>query len=235
MSRPQPMSELMHGAARRLAQLNYSGDSGVLPPAYKKNRSRASYRRSNYQNDNSYVFSNKTAQGGYYTPQSVNMSNMNIKKLMVVNNTAYMQGDKLILPSEVVDLIDNKAYMNRHLKLARDYGVDYLKKLAELAQTKAKPSHWYAKVTSTKKWAQTEKMLMELFKKLDKLMEKMQGIEILPHYLPYYLKAQKLLSEYKFNRCIENATARGAENPPHLLAKAIKMSLEELQTAQAIA
>lgn len=177
MSRPKPMGELMQGSARRLAQLNYSGE---LPPAYRKNCSRASYRRSNYQNDNSYIFSNKTAQGGYYTPQSVNMSSMNIKKLRVVNNTAYMQGDKLILPSEVVELIDNKAYMNRHLKLARDYGVNYLKKLAEIAQTKGKPSHWYAKVTSTKQWAQTEKMLMDLFKKLDKLMEKMQGIEILP-------------------------------------------------------
>lgn len=60
--------------------------------------------------------------------------------------------------------------MNRHKKLARDYGVDYLLKLAELAKTKGKPSHWYAKATSVKQWKeQTEKMLSELMKKLEQL------------------------------------------------------------------
>lgn len=230
MSGLTSVGDLVQGSAKRLAQLEYSGE---LPPAYKKGTFKASYRRSGYKSDNSYGSTYKTAQRGYYSPPAVNMNNLNIKKLRVVDNTAYMKGDKLILPSEVVGLIDNKAYMNRHLKLARDYGVNYLQKLAELAQTKAKPSHWYAKVTSLKQWQQTEKMLMDLFKKLDRLMEKLQGIEIQPEYLAYYLKAQKLLSEYKFNRCIENATARGANKPPHLLAKAIKLSIEELQASQA--
>ena len=52
------------------------------------------------------------------------------------------------LPAEILALIDNKAYINRHSKLYRLYPRE-LMELARIARTKAKPSNWYA--TATKK------------------------------------------------------------------------------------
>ncbi len=50
------------------------------------------------------------------------------------------------LPEEIVALIDNKAYLNRHKKLYRLYPRE-LMELARIALTKPKPSHWYATAT----------------------------------------------------------------------------------------
>lgn len=153
-----------------------------------------------------------------------------LQKLRIVNNSNWLNAKgELILPAEVVNLIDNKAYMNRHKKLAKEYGVNYLLKLAELAKTKAKPSNWYAKVTSVKNWKeQTEKMLINLFRKLSELAEELAGVGVNIEYLPYYLNAKKKLTEWNFNRCIENAKSVGVNKPPNLLAKAISNSLAQV-------
>jgi hypothetical protein len=50
------------------------------------------------------------------------------------------------LPAEILALIDNKAYLNRHKKLYRLYPRE-LMELARIAMTKPKPSHWYATAT----------------------------------------------------------------------------------------
>jgi hypothetical protein len=147
----------------------------------------------------------------------------------IVDNTKYQLNGSLVLPIEVTSLVDNPMYLPRHYKLARDYGVEWLLKLAELAKTKRKPSRWYAKVTSIKKWQQTEEMLINLLKKIDEVKQKLQGINVSNKWLMYYVHANKHLPEYLFNRCIEYAKARGVKDPPNYLAKSIKNSLLKSQ------
>jgi len=154
---------------------------------------------------------------------------ISMQNLRIIDNTRYTVNGHLELPSEVVELVDNPMYLNRHKKLARDYGVKYLLKLAELAQNKAKPSRWYAKVTSVKQWSDmTEKMLINLFKKLDQMREKLEGIGVDPKWLPYFVGANAKLKGYKFDRCVNYAKSRGVIKRPNMLAKAIKNNIDEL-------
>jgi hypothetical protein len=149
----------------------------------------------------------------------------NLQGRRLINNIRYQTSEGLILPKEVTSLVDNKMYIPRHMKLARDYGVDWLMKLSELALTKGKPSRWYAKVTSIKNWEQTEKMLIKLFKKIDQMKEKLAGIGVSNNWIMYYVGASNKLTEATFNRCVELAKSRGVNKPPNLLAKSIKKSL----------
>lgn len=151
----------------------------------------------------------------------------NVNQLRVVNNTQYFSKGELVLPEQILNLVDNKAYLPRHRKLARDYGVKYLLKVAELAQTKGKPSHWYAKATSKANWQQTVEMLIKLFKKIDQMKEKLQGINVTDKWINYFVGAADKLPEFRFNNCVELAKARGSKKPPNLLAKAIKINLEQ--------
>jgi len=157
----------------------------------------------------------------------------NLQGRRLINNTSYQTREGLILPKEITTLVDNKMYLPRHKKLARDYGVDWLLKLAELAKTKGKPSRWYAKVTGTKNWEQTEKMLIELFKKIDQMKDKLAGIGVSNNWIMYYVGASNKLSEATFNRCVELAKSRGVRKPPNLFAKSIKKSLTSLKTLSA--
>jgi hypothetical protein len=59
----------------------------------------------------------------------------------VCNNTTSIE-----LPAEILALIDDKRWLNRHRKLYRLYPRE-LMELARIAATKPKPSHWYATVT----------------------------------------------------------------------------------------
>lgn len=149
-----------------------------------------------------------------------------LNKLRYVNNTAYTVNNELVLPKEIMDLVDNKMFLPRHKKLARDYGVDWLLKLSELAKTKGKPSHWYAKVTSKNNWKQTEEMLQGLLKKIDQMKEKLQGLRVPAHWIPYFVGAKDKLSEAEFNNCVELAGSRGVKKPPNLLAKAVKKCID---------
>jgi len=171
---------------------------------------------------------------GYKLPVPSKQNPVNINHLRVVDNRHYQDiTGELVLPQEIISLVDNPAYLRRHRKLARDYGVKYLLKLAELARTKNIPNRWYAKVTSTANWQQTEEMLIGLFKKIDQVKEKLQGIGVPDGWLSYYVGAAAKLSEAKFNSCIELAKARGAKKPPNLLAKSIKLSLDAQKLATA--
>lgn len=175
----------------------------------------------------------RASDSPYSTTRNRKPERQFVPRERIVNNTEYIVDGELVLPEQITKLIDNKSYINRHKKLAREYGVSWLIKLSELAVTKGKPSRWYAKVTSVANWQQTEKMLMSLFRKLDQMKEKLQRIGVELKYLPYYLKAQSKLSEYKFNRCLENASSRGVNKRHHLFVKSLKMSLEELKSPQA--
>lgn len=156
-----------------------------------------------------------------------------INQLRVVDNRQHIKNGELVLPDEIIKLVDNPMYLPRHRKLARDYGVNYLLKLTELARTKGKPSHWYAKATSKDNWKQTEEMLISLFKKIDKIKEKLQGIAVSSKWINYFVGAADKLPEARFNNCIELAKSRGAKKPPNLLAKAIKINLEQYSQLQA--
>lgn len=172
-------------------------------------------------------------EGGYVNKKGNNSNKMgNYRKAFearrVVNNTKYMVNGDVFLPDKVTNLVDNKMYLPRHKKLARDYGVNWLIKLSELAMTKGKPSRWYAKVTGTKNWKQTEEMLIKLFKKIDLMREKLSGIGVSNQWIMYFVGASQKLSEQVFIRCIELAKARGVKEPPNYLAKAIKNNLDIL-------
>lgn len=159
--------------------------------------------------------------------------NYKINHLRVVDNTKYTAvNGELMLPKEVLNLVDNKMYLPRHNKLARDYGVKYLLKLAELASTKGKPSHWYAKATSKKNWQQTSDMLIKLFKKLDMTREKLAHLRVSEQWLNYFAGAFSKLSEKQIAYCLELASARGVKKPPNLIAKLVKMNLELAKPAK---
>lgn len=175
---------------------------------------------------------------GIYNNKKTNDSSItsNYRKVIesrrIVNNIKYTVNGDVSLPGEITSLVDNKMYLPRHKKLARDYGVSWLIKLAELAKTKGKPSRWYAKVTSTKNWKQTEEMLIKLFKKIDQMREKLSGIGVNNQWIMYFVGASQKLTEQAFNRCIELAKARGVKDPPNYLAKAIKNNLEALEPSK---
>ncbi|NQD41429.1 hypothetical protein [Glutamicibacter halophytocola] len=127
------------------------------------------------------------------------------------------------LPKAVLDLIDNKAYLPRHKKLKRLYGDKVLLKLAELAATKGKPSHWYAKVTSIEKWEQTFEMVKTLIANSRRALVAMEKLGAEASFLPWYIKTVAALSEAQVAGFIERATR--AKSPPKLFAYLSKQTL----------
>lgn len=67
-----------------------------------------------------------------------------IESSVSTNNTS------IELPPEIDALIDNKAYRNKFKRLVREGYSQELLELADIARSKDKPSHWYAKTTKTK-------------------------------------------------------------------------------------
>lgn len=165
-----------------------------------------------------------------------------LKARRVIDNSKYMVNNQLVLPREITNLIDNKAYLPRHMKLARLYGVEWLLKVAEIARTKNIPSQWYAKVTAKKinpktgvsYWSQTEEMLTKLFKRIEVVKEKLQGIGVDDQWLNYYVGAYRQLTDDQFTRCLKKARSKWSKNPANTLAKEIKKRLDRLP-AQATA
>lgn len=146
-----------------------------------------------------------------------------IERHRVIDNRSFVNE---MLPQEITALVDNKMYLPRHKLLAREHGVNYLLKLAELAQTKGKPSHWYAKVTSKANWQQTLEMLNDLLRALDKAKQALAKVGISGEkWLYYYTKACSKLSEAQLNNAIELATARGVKAPPRMFATAVSRAL----------
>lgn len=120
------------------------------------------------------------------------------------------------LPDNILDLIDNKEYLPRHKKLARVFGSKYLIKLAELAETKQQPSHWYAKVTSKKNWeAITLPMLEKLFKAIETARTAISKLNMSNDWLRYYTKVAYRTSEAKFNSILEQAQTTAKTTPQY--------------------
>lgn len=137
------------------------------------------------------------------------VSVVNTESLKLVSNEAqeairrFKSRDIDKLPQEVTRLRDNKLWLNRDKKLAREHGVDYLIKLAELTVNNSKvnfKSRYYATCTSVAKWElETLPMLTKLFKKIDEAAAKLKdlGINKGSKYFYYYLSLLSKLSEYQ--------------------------------------
>lgn len=120
------------------------------------------------------------------------------------------------LPDDVLNLIDNKNYLPKHKKLARDYGSKYLIKLAELAQTKDKPSNWYAKVTSKKNWGNiTLPMLEKLFQAVEQAKKAISKLGISDKWLRFYTKVAYRTTEAKFYGILEQAQTSAKTTPQY--------------------
>ena len=123
---------------------------------------------------------------------------------------------KIELPEVIASLVDNKDYLPKHNKLAREYGVKYILKLAELAETKKSPSHWYAKVTSKSNWENvTLPMLEKLFKAIESATKAMQKLGIGDKWIRYYTKVAYRTSEAVFNSILEQAQTSAKTTPQH--------------------
>lgn len=162
----------------------------------------------------------RTAQMQVYRQPTV----QRIERHRVIDNRSFSNE---LLPNEITELVDNKMYLPRHKLLAREHGLNNLLKLAELAHTKGKPSHWYAKVTSKANWSQTLEMLDELFKAIQKAQQALEKVGIIgSKWLNYYTKACSKLSEAQISNAVELATARGVKAPPRMFATAISRALK---------
>lgn len=120
------------------------------------------------------------------------------------------------LPDDVLNLIDDESYLPKHKKLAREYGSKYLIKLAELAGTKDKPSHWYAKVTSKMNWeAITLPMLEKLFKAIEQAKKAISKLGISDKWLRFYTKVAYRTTEAKFFGILEQAQTSAKTTPQY--------------------
>ncbi len=109
------------------------------------------------------------------------------------------------LPWDVIDLVDNKAYLPRHRKLQREHGDKILLKLAELAKTKGRPSRWYATVTSVSNWDRTLAMVKKLLATTRRAIEVMEKLGADPVWLHWYVKTVASHSEARIAQWVERA------------------------------
>jgi hypothetical protein len=80
-----------------------------------------------------------------------------------IEGTGNNSTSSIELPAEVDALIDNKAYYPKFRKLMREHKREVLA-LVEIAATKERPSHWFAKATAKANWDRTLVFLAKLFK-----------------------------------------------------------------------
>lgn len=135
---------------------------------------------------------------------------------------------KVEIPPEVDRLIDNKMYRNRVRFLISVHGVHYMQKCAELAQTKAKPSHWFAKsVISVKNWQErTLGMLESLFATQGVAIRAIAGMsEQAQRFIHYITGAIGYLGMGTFRDIMRRA--KNADDPEHYLFGALRQAIAE--------
>jgi hypothetical protein len=120
------------------------------------------------------------------------------------------------LPKEVKPLIHNPMFMPRYKKLAREYSVDYLIKLAELVRNDKGVNfkqNYFAKCCSIKQWEkQTKPMLDKLFEKIDQARKVLSqlGVSTTNKYFYYKLSIITRLSEYQLSQLIKGINHKWA-------------------------
>lgn len=162
---------------------------------------------------------------------------------VATDNNKYLDTDgNLVLPEEILKLIDNKQFLPRYTKCAREFGVAVLLQLAEIARTKAKPSHFFAKSVGKKAItkeeqaeankssvydhfvAMTAPAMKRLIEKKNKLVEelKRRGVDLA--YLPYFLKAQNKLGHAFYELM---SLSREKKSPARWLSRSIALELDK--------
>lgn len=145
----------------------------------------------------------------------------------VINNTKYLnEAGELELPQELLDLIDNKMYLPRHLKLAREYGVDMLLTLAGIAKGKGKPNRYYAKSTSVAKWLE---VTLPIIKKIKANLKAIRdqfssnGIKLNEAYMFWIYSTREIITPKTFNILISNiAKDKSINEKEKYLMKSLK-------------
>lgn len=136
---------------------------------------------------------------------------------------------KIKLPDNVKKLIQNPIYQNRVKYLVREFGSKYIKLLAQIAQTKAKPQHWFAKCYSKERWKeQTLPFLKRMLEQAEKMKEKLAEIKTNTAYLPFFIKAEGKLGESVFNELLEVAMSPKIKNADFYLRGCIKKEYAKL-------
>lgn len=156
---------------------------------------------------------------------------INYKEAQIRNNAGfYDEEGRERIPENIDCLIDNKSYHNRHKFLIRTYGLEIMNKVAELAQTKDEPSHWYARATQKKNnnWeACTLPMIERLLEKEARIRERLVKMGANIKYLPYFLKAETLLHYDLLDELIEKSMKK--KQPIFYLRKCVADELARLR------
>lgn len=135
----------------------------------------------------------------------------------VDNSKVYDQAtQQIIVPENIATLIDSKSFLPKHKKLIKMHGVKYFEKLAELAQTKDAPSHWYAKSTSIAKWeSQTLPMLEKLFAAIERATKAIEKLGLNMKWLHFYTKVAYRSTEAAFMGILEQAMNSARTTPQY--------------------
>lgn len=143
-----------------------------------------------------------------------NLINYNISEIAWEKREDRVQSDWL--PDDVLNLIDDRNYLPKHKKIAREYGNKYLIKLSELAKTKNKPSHWYARATSKKNWKSiTLPMLDKLFQAIESAEKAISKLGFSDKWLRFYIKVAFRTTPAKFYEILEQAQTTAKTTPQY--------------------
>lgn len=135
------------------------------------------------------------------------------------------------IPPEIDRLIDNPMYRNAVRSRIKMHGLPYVRRCAELANTKAKPSHWFAKaVISAKNWREkTLSMLEALFHTEGIVLEAISGIgEKAEQFINYIIGSIGVIGMSTFMKIVRRA--RTADNPEHYMFGAIRQAIQQAKS-----
>lgn len=129
------------------------------------------------------------------------------------------------LPTEVDELINNKAYRPRHNKLRRLHGDRILLKVAELCHGKDgkgvkinDPQKYYARITSLENWDRTLQTVKRLLAATDRAAIVMRRLGADPQWLQWYVGVVYRNSEATVAQWVERATGAKRGSPAKLFA-----------------
>ncbi|MGB3822455.1 MAG: hypothetical protein WA972_05795 [Rhodococcus qingshengii] len=141
----------------------------------------------------------------------------------IMRETYLEQSDEL--PSQVYELISNKAYLPRHKKLQRLYGDRVLLKVVEMCHGKDStgkpirlPAAYYAKITSLANWDRTLATVKKLLAAVRRATEVVAKLGADPAWFQWYVGVVYRHSEAQIASWLERATTAKRGSPPKLFA-----------------
>lgn len=141
---------------------------------------------------------------------------------VVVREQHLESGD---LPVAIDELINNKAYRNRHRFLRRLYGDRIMLKIAELCHGKDgtgtpinDPQKYYARLTSLAEWDRTLQTVKRLLAATERAVVVMKKLGADPQWLRWYVGVVYRNSEAVVAQWVERATSAKRGSPQKLFA-----------------